>query len=555
MHHGKFDVDVAQTHAGMPELPWDKIHDTMFMVFLDDPHASSHGLKQSAERLLGMPPEERDAVKDWLVAQGIVTKASKNWGAFISQAPGDLVGRYADGDVIRTEKLFKLLWPSLKKRGMLPAYDRERQLMPILLDMERQGVNVDVPRLEADVRRGRADLATIDKWVLRRLKVKQLNIDSGAALVEALVAAGKVDVDLLGTTPTGAYKTDKAALARAITDDALYAMLAHRASLSTCVGTFMEPWLETAKASGGLIFTGWNQLKQYYGTGSRGAVTGRMSSSPNFQNIPKAFPPFWKHQEKGLPKCPIDLAPLPLVRSYIVAPPGYVLIDRDYSQQELRILAHFEDGDLLQAYQKNVWMDVHKTVMGTINEMLHASFSRSVIKQINFGLIYGMGVALMAQKAGCETEEARAAKQAVLSIYPGLRELIDGLKELAANNQALRTWGGRRYFCEPPKMIDGQLREFSYKMLNVLVQGSAADCTKEAMIRYYNAKPKSHRLLLQVHDELLCAVPEKELAKGMEILREAMELPGFEVPMLSEGKVSATNWAELRPYDKEGKIL
>jgi len=540
---------------GMPPLPWERLHDTMFMVFLDDPHAASHGLKQSAARLLGMPPEERDAVKDWLVAQGIVTKASKNWGAFISKAPGDLVGRYANGDVIRTEKLFKLLWPSLKKRGMLEAYDRERQLMPILLDMERQGVDVDVARLTADVARGKQDLTALDAWVLRRLKIKSLNIDSGASLVDALVAAGKVDVEALGKTPTGAWKTDKAALARAITDSTLAAALAHRASLSTCLGTFMEPWLLTATASGGLIYTGWNQLKQYYGTATRGAVTGRMSSSPNFQNIPKEFAPIWKHQDKSLPKCPLDLAPLPLVRSYIVAPPGYVLIDRDYSQQELRILAHFEDGDLLQAYQSNVWMDVHRTVMGTINDMLKANFSRSVIKQINFGLIYGMGVALMAQKAGCETEEARSAKHAVLSIYPGLRELINGLKELAANNQALRTWGGRRYHCEPPKMIDGQIREFSYKMLNVLVQGSAADCTKEAMIRYYNSKPKGHRLLLQVHDELLGAVPAGDAVQGMEIMREAMELAGFEVPMLSEGKMSATNWAELRPYDKEGVVL
>lgn len=552
-HNAKFDVDVAETHMGMPRLPWDKMHDTMFMLFLADPHAPSHALKPSAERLLGMAPDEQQAVKDWLVANGKVSRSSKYWGAFIACAPGDLVGSYADGDVIRTEKLYRVLQPMLKRRKMLDAYDRERKLMPILLDMERRGVDVDLPKLTEDVGTYQYDLAQCTLWIQRRLKAKLLRIDSDDELVAALIKARKVDLKLLGKTPTGAWKTDKASLAAAVTDKVLVSMLNHRASLATCVGTFMAPWLATAQASGGKIFTTWNQLKQYGGKGVVGAVTGRMSSTPNFQNIPRNFPPMWQHEDASLPKCPLQLSPLPLVRSYIIAPPGHVLIGRDYNQQELRILAHYEDGALKQSYMEQPWMDAHQTATTAVNQQLGSNFSRSVVKSINFGLIYGMGINLMAAKANCAPEEAKAAKAAVLAIYPGLRELQGGLKALAGAQEPLRTWGGREYHVEPAKLIGGELRTFEYKMLNVLVQGSAADCTKEAMIVYHRFKQPRHHCVIQVHDELLCVVPEQEVDTAMMILQECMESIEFDVPMLSDGKISTTNWAEMHTYDKKGE--
>lgn len=579
-HNGKFDYDVALTWMGMADLPWNKIHDTMMEVFLYNPDAKSHGLKQSAEALLGMPPEEQDAVREWLIKEGVITRQSKDAGAYIAQAPGDLVGEYANGDVIRTEKLHKFLMPKLKKLKMLEALDAERELMPCLLDMERQGVPVDMPRLLRDCDKYADELKALSAWIMRRLKAKgrerksgkdkgkvtQINLDSGADLVYALIESGKVDTNALGTTPTGAWKTDKDALDRAITDRVLCAALNHRASLNTCLGTFMLPWLVTAKQSGGLIFTQWNQLKQYgKGDKSKGAVTGRLSSSPNFQNIPKEFKPLWKHQEShlpkdeqvGLPKCPIPLSDLPLVRSYITNLEGRALLMRDYSQQEIRILAYYEDGLLKAAYLQDHWMDAHQVATEEINGRLGTDFGRSVIKQINFGLIYGMGIDLMAIKAGCDSDKARTAKAAVLAIYPGLRDLQDGLKELARNGQALRTWGGRLYHCEEP-VVDkttGRVRTFEYKMLNRLVQGSAADQTKRAIINYYRNKPEGHQLLLTVHDEMLASVPIADLESGMEYLRQSMEFNPFDIPMLSEGKVSTTNWAALKPYDKRGVRL
>ena len=563
MHHSKFDIDVAETHLGLPRLPWHQYHDTLFLLFLDDPHAQDLALKPASERLLGQPPEERDTVVEWLMEHQPVPgvklsrapKSDHYAGAYIAYAPGDLAGRYACGDTDRTEGVFKKLWPKTDKRKMLEPYDRERRLMPILLDNERRGVAVDLKRLRQDVQDYDRVMDHIDGWVGGRIKDRGVNIDSSAELVVALLKAGKVDEGLLGVTPTGKPKADKDAFERAVTDKVLAAVLRYRAQLKTCLGTFMRPWLETAEASGGLIFTSWNQTRQAYQGDSVGARTGRMSSRPNFQNIPNKFPPIFAHEQKGLPSMPAVLGwnPLPKVRSYIVPRKGYVFIDRDYSQQELRILAHFEDGTLKEAYVKDPWLDVHDYARELINRMLNKNFSRKPIKNTGFGIIYGMGVGLLAIKSESTVEEAKEVKDAYLANFPGLREMYRDMKHRAKNNLPLCTWGGREYYCEPAKLVKGRIREFDYKMINVLVQGSAADCTKEAMIRYDKARPKDHWLLLQIHDEILCEVPEGEMAAGMEVLRETMESVTFDVPMLSEGTYSSKSWAELKDYDKKGE--
>lgn len=135
-HNGKFDVDVADVHFGLAVPSWERIHDTLFLLFLDDPHQIELGLKPAAARLLNMPAEERDAVGDWLVERqpvpGVKISKSKSsehyFGRYIAYAPGDLVGTYANGDVDRTEAIFNLLWKKTVERGMLAAYDRERRL-------------------------------------------------------------------------------------------------------------------------------------------------------------------------------------------------------------------------------------------------------------------------------------------------------------------------------------------------------------------------------------------------------------------------------------------
>lgn len=601
-HNLKFDMDVAEAHCGMPRLPWERTHDTMLMLFLDNPHAPKLALKPSAERLLGMPPEEQEAVRDWLMVNQDALRESgwlpmdvklsmsdkakpsasgepQYWAAWICLAPGDLVGKYANGDVIRTEKISDKLLPNLKKRKMLNAYNRERKLVPILLDIERQGIRIDVERLERDVKSYSVTMAKIEKWLCKRIGVPDdFNLDADQQLIAALIDAGLIDTSKLGLTPKSkpekpTYKSDQDSLVAAITDHTISSVLKYRSQLSTCLKTFMRPWLATALVSGGLIFTNWHQIRNE----KSGARTGRFSSSPNFQNIPKEFKPIFKHDipqeavhattppdeqkriakaralRDTLPKAPFDLPALPLCRSYIVPfKPGHVLIDRDWSQQEPRIFAHFENGPLLKAYQDDPWLDLHDHAHELVNGMLGTDFARKQIKSIDLGLLYGMGIQLLADQAGVSYDEAKKLKNAVMKIFPGLKELNDDMKFRAQNDLSFRTWGGREYYCEPAKMIDGRMWTFDYKCINVVIQGSAADCMKEALIHYWEHKEPEAFFLMQIHDEFLASVPKHMIDKCMATMNTSMASPKFDVEMLSEGSISETNFAEMREYDKKG---
>lgn len=558
--NAKFDLEVARVAFGLPFLPWHKIHDTLFLIFLNNPHQKELSLKPSAELLLGMKPEERDALADWLVEHQPVknVKISRSsqspsyFAKYIAMAPGDLVGKYGIGDVVRTEKLFETLYPSIVNRRMLQAYDRERRLLPVLLEMERTGVPVDERRLRCDVTAYHGFQQNLDSWLLKKLKASDLNLDSGPQLMDAMLEAGYVDVSKVPRTEkTGQLQSNKVALELGVNNKQLLHVLKYRAQLNTCLHTFMEPWLTTARRSGGLIFSSWNQVRQPRGDESMGTRTGRLSSTPNFQNIARTFEPLFQHEQKGLPKAPIALPSLPRVRSYLTPFPGEVLLDRDYSQQELRILAHYDGGSLQQRYNADPWMDVHDYAREELEEK-GLFYERKPVKNTNFMLIYGGGAASLAERNGMTVEDAAALKRAVLSLYPGLAAMYQTMKRLAAEHKPIMTWGGREYYCEEPKIINGRIQQYDYKMVNVLIQGSAADCTKEAMIRLAEAKTTSMRILLTVHDELVVSAPRKEMHDGMEIMRRALESVEFSVPMLSEGKFSLTNYAELQDYDIKG---
>ena len=251
----------------------------------------------------------------------------------------------------------------------------------------------------------------------------------------------------------------------------------------------------------------------------------------------------------------LKLPPLPYVRSYIVPEPGHVLIDRDYASQELRILAHFEDGAMLRAYRDDQWIDVHEHARISLSVRVGREFKRGEIKTISFGMIYGLGVTGLARKLGVSMDEARQAKDAYLATFPGLRELYQVMRDRAKVRAPITTWGGRQYYCEQAKEVDGRARTMDYKLVNVLIQGSAADCTKEAIRRYAAVKPADHHPLLLVHDEVVVSVPADECAAGMELLRQSMESVQFDVPMLSEGKWSQKNWGSLEDYDAKGQRI
>jgi DNA polymerase-1 len=559
-HNDKFDVDVAEEHMGCPRITDSLLmHDTMFLLALSDPHAMNLQLKASAERILGLAPKERDDVARWLVehqhelkADGLLPIEEKvltmsNAGKWICLAPGDLVGTYAEGDVLRTYKLFRKLWPEIVARGMLPAYQREQKLMPILLDNEREGMKCNLRALESETKVYEAALLKADDWLRKKLKTPDLNIDSDAELAQALDNAGIVTEWTL--TKTGKRSTSKKNMkVDTFTDKNVASVLGYRGKLSTCLGTFMRPWLRTARRTNGIIHTNWNQVRQSSAGkgGSVGARTLRMSSSPNFQNIPTDLEDKndgYVHPSGRI----IQLPQLPLLRKLILPDsPKDWFGRRDYNQQELRILAHFEDGALLQAYLDNPNLDTHNFVKSVIEQLLNTTVARSPVKTLNFGYIYGQGVPSMAEKLQLPVADIKRLRDAQLKALPGLKDLSNNIKARAGAGEPIRTWGGREYYCEEPAYSKKFERvvSFEYKLLNYLIQGSAADVTKEAIIRYHEHPKKEGRMVVQVHDELDISAPKGVFKEEMLRLREVMESIEMDVLMISDGEYGP-NWGSL----------
>lgn len=578
-HHEKFDVDVGEVHLDLPRLPWSQYHDTMFLAFLNDPDRSNVKLKDVADEVLGKAPKERDALRDWILASVPGAKRS-DWGAYISKAPGELVGKYAaQGDAESTALLFKKLYPDIHARGMLTAYDRERRCVPALLGSEQRGIRVDVRKMEREAPFYEALLERADVLLRKVLKSPNCDIDKNDQLADAMDKSGVVDSWTL--TPGGKRATNKKVLLNAVNNKNFLALLFYRNALATSIRTFMRPWLLTAhQGEGGRIYTQWNQVRQAGGGDPFGARTGRLSSSPNFQNIPiytrsililpkliesgymsklvdaemvKRFP--WITKEEFV----IEMAdkskraikhacPLPMMKGYVLPEKGHVLVERDYSQQEFRILAHFEDGALLQAYRDNPRMDVHDAARDLIHEILGIMLDRRPVKDVGFSLIYGMGLAELARKTEVDLAQAKSFKAAYLQAMPGLKDLIYGLKQCAAEKKPIVTWGGRQYFCEHPRVVKGRLRTFEYKLINRLVQGSAADCTKEGTARYEELGEEKRcggLFMMTVHDSTVSSVPKDNWKKADGALRGAMESVEFDVPMLTDGKMGTKNLGNL----------
>jgi DNA polymerase I-like protein with 3'-5' exonuclease and polymerase domains len=568
-HHGKFDQDVAEKHWGLSLLPPERYHDTVFLLALSDPYSPDLKLKSAAHRLLGLPPDERDAIREWAIAQKLMPRNKKEAGEFIHLAPGKLVGEYADGDVLRTAKLFDLLHKRVCEDGMGEAYLRERRLMPVILRNEREGVRADLGLLRAeslkyggakdaekysdlgDLSGGAQDV--VDAWIRKALRSKNLNVDSDVDLADALVKAKKADEGLFLLTPGGKRSTSKDSLIGAVTDPKVLGALQYRSRLGTAKGTFLLPWLREAEHTDGIVHPSWNQVRQYGFGGDAGAKTGRLSAS-RFMNVPKPFVERigatgkYKHPDHipGLPE-------LPAVRAYLLPDKGELWLKRDYAQQELRVLGHFEDGVLMENYLSNPKLDVHQLAAEMVCEMLGIPLApdmRDKMKTIGFGLLYGMGLGSLAERMDVDVATAKRLKGAYLAIFPGLADLQADLTLRGKTGLPLRTWGGRVYYAEEPKYSEkfGRVQSFEYRLLNYLIQGSSADCTKEALIRY-DAARKHGRFLITVHDEINISVPKKALKQEAQILREVMASVEFDVPMLSDAKFGES-WASLQKLEE-----
>jgi DNA polymerase I-like protein with 3'-5' exonuclease and polymerase domains len=529
-HNAMFDLDVIETHFGLAIPQATLLHDTLIMAFLHDPHVRSFALKELVVDWLGVKPEERDELKEWIIANVPEAKKKKStWGAYICRGPVDLVGRYAVADVRLTSELYDFLVDKVLPEQKEP-YLRELELIPMLLENSRLGVRVDRDGLHKAKLQAIKDLALCDAWVRALLNSPELNIDSDAQLVDSIYPTDFWDKTKgWPTTDKGAPKADKETLGEILTHLELKDVLRYRANLSTCLSTFIEPWLE-ASASTGRIYTNWNSVR-----GERGGTrTGRLSSTPNFQNAPIRYP------KVQLPN-DLPVAPLPLIRSFILADEGHKLVACDFNAQELRIFAHFEGGNLMQQYQKDARADLHTYAATMMTEASGREVSRTYSKGVSFAILYGAGPKKISEMLEVSYDMARTLMDAyTTAVAPGLKSMQDTMRTRYKLGQPLRTIGNRMVKMEPAKMINGRYREFDYKGVNLLIQGSAADQAKAAMLLFQKTRNGS-RLLLSVHDELVISAPEDAIEREANCLMHAMcNAVAMDVPMVSDYKVGNT---------------
>jgi DNA polymerase I-like protein with 3'-5' exonuclease and polymerase domains len=555
--------------------------DTQAWAFLASPNERDLGLKPLAEKWLGEPPAERDALKSWIFGHVPGARRAKTkWVQHIWQAPGDLVGKYAIGDVTRPRRLAEFLLPQIA--ALREPLDLEQWWLQQATRMERRGVPIAMRRLTRDRKQWVESLALTERWIRRRIKSPSAPL-VGDALADALEKSGLCNVwdgtdePAWNLTPKGKRSTKHADLRLTCTDPELTAALRYYGLLSVYKRTFADEWLRQAKITNGFCHFAWNTVRHAKneddgGSTSKaiGARTGRMSSTPNAQNLPKrprevcfSAADATRTASEGaevirLPRALARVIALPNMRDYIVPPKGEIVLDRDFAGQELRIFAHRTarfGGVARDAYLANPRMDFHRWVTDLVNTRLGTTFARGAIKNVVFAILYGAGLVKLAAMLSCEPEEAKTVRDAVREALPELLAAERWYKSLEAKDEAFFTIGGRRFTTEErafSQRPDGEIeaRSFAYKNLNTDIQGSAADQTKRAGRIAIEA---GLWLPLITHDQLTTFAKPTAAKQTMHKLRTAMEAGTqalLSVPVVSDGQWSQRSWGTLEPFEE-----
>ena len=553
--NGMFDCDVAETHWEIPLKDDPRLtHDTMFLLFLWDPHSPSLALKESAHRLLGIAPDEQDDLKAWILANVPEAKRKPStWGAYIWMAPYKIVRPYHKGDLTRTLGLFDWLWPRVVEAGMEEPYQREQRLMPILLNNARRGMRIAVDRIDTDVPILRAGVDKVDDWLRRKLG--DINLNSDKQLGDALYDRGIVTEFKL--TPKGQRGVGKKHLTiDRFKDKRVYHALTYKAQMETSIGTFLEPWRELA-GKGDRIYPVWRQVKSSGGSGDAGARSGRIiCSRPNFLNLPKK----WKKSAGLGYEHPawLKVPELPFIRTYALPEKGKQWGRRDYNQQEVRIFGHYEEGPVYEGFLRDPRFDMHEGVRAEEEAALVAAglrteFGRDDAKGTVFGAFYGQGVKGLMELLKLRDPEDLAVGQvihrALQKAVPSIKELSTALRDLSREGRPIMTFGGRLYYVEPPAYSArfGRDMDFAYKLISYLIQGSGADVMKEAICRWHEHPGRGEDMLVTVYDEVDINLPKS--AKGvkheMTVLRDVMQGIEVSLPMLSDGEMGP-DWGTLQ---------
>lgn len=559
--YGMFDQDVAEAHWEIPIEPWEKYHDTMFLLFLWDPHASTLSLKPSAERLLGIKPEEQDLMIKWILEHIPEAKRKPSEaGAYIADCPYHIVRAYHKGDLVRTKKLFDFLYPRIVDCGMLAAYQRELRLMPILLRNAKIGMRLDMSALERDLPTMERGVEKADAWLHKRLGID--NIDSDRQLGQALYDKGIV-TEFKKTAKGHLSVSKKYLIIDRFKDKRVYQVLQYRNQMSTSVNMFARPWLELGSMDNGIIHPNWAQVRSPKGNrDTGGARSGRIiCSKPNFLNIPRE----WKRSVTAGYVHPafIRVPELPFMRKYCLPDDGEQWGKRDFSQQELRLFAHYEEGPVMEGFLTDPKFDIHELVRAEAeNRLVEAgirdSFDRDTAKTCCFGRLYGQGLTGLMDALHLPDEDrpvAQIIQRAINAAVPSIKMLDDQLKDMAHDysyspqGAPIRTWGGRLYYCELATYSEkyGRDMTYEYKLLNYLLQGSGGDVTKETIIRWNEHPKRTARFIVTVYDEINFSAKQKAMQQEQKILQDVMRSIEIDVPMLSDGG-AGPSWGALTKW-------
>ena len=485
----KFDHHVLRRN-GMPVDGW-KL-DTMVAAFILDPGRLTYKMDALSEEFLAYTPVSFDEV----AGKGRNRKT-------LNHVPVETVSRYAAEDADVTLRLAAVLQERLGLAGLAGLYhDLDGPLLTILSDMEARGILVDRDQLAGMS----AEIAsTLDRLrkAIHEAAGEPFNIDSPkqlrTILYEKLGLATKRK-----TTKGGLASTDARALAELKDHHPIAGILLEYRELAKLKGTYVDALPRLIHPVTGRVHT------SYHPTG---AATGRLSSSdPNLQNIPA-------RTSTGL-----------RIRQAFVPEEGSVFLASDYSQVELRVLAHLcEDPELIAAF--NAGEDIHShtasRVFGVLPGMVTPEM-RQRAKAVNFGILYGMSESRLAREQGMSRTEAREFIKTYFDRFGNIRAYIDQVRETARTEGAVRTLFGRvRYFPVLREKAGRGMKEQALRAaVNTTIQGTAADLMKMAMIRVDAALRRGRfrsRMLLQVHDELLLEAPRDEIDPVSNLVRKEME--------------------------------
>jgi DNA polymerase-1 len=503
--HIKYDRHVFANH-GIEVRGYE--HDTMLQSYVLEVH-KPHGLASLAERHLGR--------------SGIDYETITGKGAHqipFAQVSVDKAAEYSCEDSDQTLDVHLALWPKLQADSKLSfIYDLEIKSSEALYRVERNGVLIDAPMLAKQSAELGQRMMQLEKEA-HDLAGQPFNLGSPKQIGEILFT--KLGLPVTKKTPSGVPSTDEEVLEKLAEDYPLPAKLLEHRSLSKLKGTYTDKLAQMAHPRTGRVHTHYAQAV---------AITGRLSSNdPNLQNIP------------------VKTAEGRRVREAFIAAPGHKIASADYSQIELRIMAHLsEDAALMRAFREG--MDVHRAtaaeVFGAAPDQV-TSEQRRYAKVINFGLIYGMSAFGLARNLGIDGTAAKNYIQRYFERYPGVKNYMDETRLSAKSKGYVETVFGRRLYLPEINSPNGPRRGGAERQaINAPMQGTAADLIKLSMVRVQDvldAQARKTRMIMQVHDELVFEVPEDEVEwVRTEIPRIMAGVAELRVPLLAEIGVGE-NW-------------